>query len=61
MPAFDLVRRLGIRVIEVTNLPDPILYLPEQHMALVDADLTDEARETAADWLLASIADTADD
>ena len=52
MPAFDLVRRFGVRVVEVTDLPDPILYLPEQHMALVDADLTDEARATASDWLL---------
>ena len=61
MSTFELVEALGVRVIEVEALPEPILYLPEQHMALVDADLTDEARETAADWLLASIADTADD
>ena len=56
MSAFDLVRRLGIRIVEITNLPDPILYLPEQHMALVDADLTDEERETASHWLLGAVA-----
>ena len=56
MPAFDLVRRFGIRVYEVEDLPDPILYLPEQHMALVDADLTDEARASASDWLLGAVA-----
>ena len=56
MSAFDLARRLGIRVVEVTDLPDPILYLPEQHMALVDADLTDEARVAASDWLLGAVA-----
>jgi len=55
MPAFDLVRRFGIRVVEVTDLPDPILYLPEQHMALVDTDLTDEARAAASDWLLSAL------
>ena len=56
MSAFDLARRLGIRVVEITNLPDPILYLPEQHMALVDADLTDEEREAASHWLLGAAA-----
>ena len=60
MPDFDLIRRFGITVYLLPDLPEPILYLREQHMALVDADLTDEARETAADWLLASIAGRAD-
>src|SRR5665648_1235927 len=53
---FALVKVLGVRVIEVEALPDPILYLREQGMALVDADLDDDRRETAAGWLLASIA-----
>lgn len=62
MSAFALVEALGVRVIvvEAPALPEPILYLPEQHMALVDANLTDEARAAAADWLLAAFAGRAD-
>lgn len=56
MPAFDLVRRFGITVYLLADLPEPILYLPEQSMALVDADLTDEARAEASDWLLGAVA-----
>ena len=48
-------RKFGIRVVVLPNLPEPILYLPEQHMALVDADLTDEARAEASDWLLGAV------
>ena len=56
MPAFDIVRRFGIAVYLLADLPEPILYLPEQSMALVDADLTDEARAAASDWLLGAVA-----
>ena len=59
MSTFELVEAMGVRVIEVEALPEPILYIREYRIALVDADLNDDARESAADWLLASIADTA--
>ena len=56
MPAFELVRRFGITVYMLADLPEPVLYLPEQSMALVDADLTDEACAEASDWLLSAVA-----
>ena len=56
MSEFELVRCFGITVHTLPDLPEPILYLPEQHMALVDADLTDEARAAASDWLLGALA-----
>jgi len=56
VPDFDIVRRFGITVHLLPNLPEPILYLPEQSMALVDADLTDEACAEASDWLLGAVA-----
>ena len=60
MSTFELVEAMGVRVIEVEALPEPILYIREYRIALVDADLNDDAREIAADLLLASFADTAD-
>ena len=60
MSTFALVEAMGVRVIEVEALPEPILYLRAYRLALVEADLNDDAREIAADLLLASIADTAD-
>ena len=56
MTTFALVEALGVRVIEVETLPKPILYIREYQIALVEADLNDDAREIAADLLLASIA-----
>jgi len=60
MSTFALVEAMGVRVIEVEALPEPILYIRAYQIALVEADLNDDAREIAADLLLASIADTAD-
>jgi len=60
MSTFELVEAMGVRVIEVEALPEPILYIREYRIALVDADLNDDAREIAADLLLASVADTTD-
>lgn len=56
MPTFELARRFGIRVVEVTDLPIPVLYLREHGIALVDADLTPETQAAAADWLLEAVA-----
>ena len=40
---------------EVNQPPLPVLYLREQGIALVDADLTPETRAVAADWLLEAV------
>ena len=56
VPDFDIVQRFGITVYMLADLPEPVLYLPEQSMALVDADLTDEACAEASDWLLSAVA-----
>jgi len=61
MTTFALVEALGVRVIEVEALPEPILFIRAYQIALVDADLNDDAREEVADLLLASIAGAADD
>jgi len=60
MSTFALVEALGVRVIEVEALPEPILYIRAYQIALVDSSLDDDAREVAADLLLASVADTTD-
>jgi len=58
MSTFALVEAMGVRVIEVEALPEPILYLRAYQIALVDADLNDGAREIAANLLLASVLDS---
>jgi len=58
MPTFDLVRRFGVTVHLLPDLPEPILYLREYRLALVDSSLDDAARESAADLLLASALDS---
>lgn len=60
MSAFELVEALGVRVIEVEALPEPILYIREYRIALVEADLDDDGREAAADVLLSAITGRAD-
>ena len=54
MPAFELLKRFGITVYTLPDLPEPILYLREYRLALVDSSLDDDAREVAADLLLVS-------
>jgi len=56
MSAFELARRFGIRIVEVDDLPIPVIYLRKYGIALVDADLTPETRAAAADWLLGAVA-----
>lgn len=50
---FDLVRRIGIKVVEVDGLDVCVAYVPERHVALVRTGLEAIARTQAADWLLA--------
>jgi len=56
MSAFDLVRRFGIRVVEVPDLPRVVIYLHRYDLALVNADLDPQTRAVAADWLLSEAA-----
>lgn len=49
---FDLVRRLGITVVEVPELDVDVAYVPRHHVALVCMGLPPIAREKAADWIL---------
>ena len=56
MSAFDLVRRFGIRVVEVPDLPRAVIYLHWYDLALVNADLDPQTRAVAADWLLSEAA-----
>lgn len=50
---FDLVRRIGVLVVEVPGLDVDVAYVSRHHVAMVNADLTHIAREHAADWVLA--------
>lgn len=52
--AFELVTRLGTQVIEVPNLPRPLMYVREYDLALVRDDLSPECRAEVADWLLSA-------
>jgi len=54
MPAFELLKRFGVTVYLLPDLPEPILYIREYRLALVDSSLDDDAREVAADLLLVS-------
>jgi len=54
LPAFELLKRFGITVYLLPGLPEPILYLRAQRLALVDSSLDAAAREAASDLLLAS-------
>lgn len=52
---FDLVRRLGIRVVQVDeDLPLPVLYSREHSLAFVSSGLDRQGEEDAADWLLSA-------
>ena len=56
MPAFELLKRFGIRVVEVPDLPRVVIYLHRYDLALVKADLEPQTRVVAADWLLSEAA-----
>jgi len=56
MPAFDLVRRFGICIVEVPDLPRAVIYLHRYDLALVNADLDPQTRAVAANWLLSEAA-----
>lgn len=49
---FDLVKRFGIRIHEVDDLDEDVIYIGDRAIAFVRADLTDEVRQETADWLL---------
>lgn len=57
MPAFDLVRHLGVTVAHAdVVLPRPVIYDRVHDVAFISAGLTDEARERVADELLSAVA-----
>ncbi|NCT90144.1 hypothetical protein GXB85_04145 [Cellulomonas sp. APG4] len=49
---FVVVEAMGTRVVRVSDLPRPVLYLPEYGMALVDDSLDDHTLSWAQDYLL---------
>lgn len=49
---FDLARQFGIRVHEVDGLDEDIIYIGDRGVAFVRADLSPQARQETADWLL---------
>lgn len=52
MSAFDLVRRFGVRIVEVPGLAEDTIYVHDRDLALVRAELGPEGRTAAAQWLL---------
>lgn len=52
---FDLLRRLGITVVEVPGLRNRAAYVEDQMVALVRAGQSHAQREGCADWLLSEV------
>jgi hypothetical protein len=48
----DVLCALGVTVVDLPNLPGPVFYVEECNVALINADLTPEARAAALDWVL---------
>lgn len=49
---FDLVKRFGVRVYQVAELDEDIIYVADRHVAFVRDDLSPEVLRETADWLL---------
>lgn len=49
---FDLARQFGIRVHEVADLDEDVIYIGDRGVAFVRADLSPQLRQETADWLL---------
>lgn len=56
LEAFDLVVRMGTQVIEVPELPKPLMYVDEYDVAFVRSGLDDARCAELADWLLSECA-----
>jgi len=54
---FSLVRRFGVKVLEVADLRDPVVLVREHGVALIRAGLPAEVRQAAADLLLSAALD----
>lgn len=52
---FDLIRRLGVTVVEVPGLRNRAAYVEDQRVALVRSGQTHRALVGCADWLLSEI------
>ena len=49
---FDLVKRLGVTVLEVPGLDVDVAYVARHNVALIRCGLDPCARQKAADWVL---------
>ena len=49
---FDLVKRLGVKIVEVDDLDVDVAYVPRHGVALLKAGLSDYELAKAADWIL---------
>lgn len=52
---FELVRRFGVRVVEVEQLPRALIYLHRYDLAFVNADLNALGRAVLTDRLLGAL------
>jgi hypothetical protein len=52
---FSILRRMGVLVEYVEDLPVDASYIAELHLVVVRAGLDRETREYCADWLLAEV------
>jgi hypothetical protein len=56
---FEMVRRMGLTVVEVPGLRSRVCYVEDQDVALVRAGMDQASREVCAEWLLTEIASPA--
>lgn len=54
LPAFELCRRFGMRVYEIEDLDQDVVYVEGQNIGLVRTDLSQPDRQWAAEWLLSA-------
>jgi len=52
---FEIVRRFGIRVLEVVGLGEDVIYVADASLALIDSGLSLDQRSLAADWVLSEM------
>ena len=51
MCATDVLAALGVKVVEVDELPDAVCWVRSQRVGLLRTGLSDAGREAAVDWL----------
>lgn len=48
----NLLGLAGVTLVEVAGMKDWVCYVRSQHVGLIRAELSDEDREAAAEWLM---------